>query len=174
MPTARRRRQSMNSTTCCCRIVLAAAEVNIKLTLDRATRNLSLILGRDAGLLEILASAVGTAIRQQHVVLFIDCRRRLAVGMPAMLLARFAAWLLRSILRPAFLAEGCGLPLAFTPRLIKRRAELVNLLHQLRDSAFQLCDSRSQPLVLRSKLFNFRVHDADQPNPCPDKPPRSL
>ncbi len=132
--------------------LLAMAAMDVELTHDRPTRNLGLKLV-SALLLDEVSPAVGTVLRQGRVEDFIDLsrRRRLAMAMPSVLLARLAARLLGVLFRLA-LGERSGWSFGGAFRFVEPLLQRADGLLEHRDVLTQLLIFQNQLLIRR------RVH----------------
>ena len=141
--------------------LLAVAAVDVELADDRPARNLGLELLVEM-VLDDVAAAIGTLIGQGRVVGFIDQvrRRRVAMRVPAMLVAHLAAWLFGVLLGLAFGKRG-RLPLGRAFGFFEAFLEIVNGLLELRDLLAKLLIFEEQ-LLVRSAFHA----DLDNDKPC--------
>src|SRR5438552_52801 len=111
--------------------------VDVELPVDGFARDLDLELLGDAGLVEG-AAAVGAGAGQGRLVDLVDLFRGkwLAVGLEAVIPARFAAWLL-GLGRGLALGEGGGLALAGTKGRVELTAEPLVLGVQVVDPSLK-------------------------------------
>ena len=110
---------------------VGAADVNVELALNRPTRNLDLILVVDTSFVDRTA-AVRASVGERRFEGLVDVFGRRAMGLGAVVLAGFAAGLLRlGFGRP--LGERSGLAFAGTALLVEKPREVFNLSPQLGD-----------------------------------------
>ena len=115
--------------------LFAAADVNVELAVNGPTRNFDLVLLVDMRLFDV-AAAVGTLLRQRRLVDFVDPLRRLAVGLGAVVLARFPARLLRLWLGRS-LGERSSLSFAGPALLVEKVRQMFDLGAELGNLAFE-------------------------------------
>ena len=111
--------------------IVGSSRWNVELALNRPTRNLDLILVVDTSFVDRTA-AVRASVGERHFVGLVDVFGRRAMGLGAVVLAGFAARLLRlGFGRP--LGERSGLAFAGTALLVEKPREVFNLSPQLGD-----------------------------------------
>jgi hypothetical protein len=130
-----------------------AADVDVELAVDRAARDLDLVLMGDVGLHDRPAAA-GAGLRQRRLVDFVDEGGGLSVGLGAVTRARLATGPLRLGLRRPF-GEGGGLPLAVALRLLQLASQAFDLGFELGDTVPQVGD---QAVALAAARAGWEVH----------------
>ena len=146
---------SIGAKLCCCRAervgslqgmpalhapsaLLATADVNVELPVNRSTRDLDLILLIDVRLFDV-TTAVGTFVGQRRVMDLIDPLGWLAMGLGAVLVAGFATRLLR--LGPGWpLGERRSLSFASATLFFEQAREAFDLKLTLRVAGAELGD----------------------------------
>jgi hypothetical protein len=115
----------------------ALADVDVELAVNGLARDLDLELLGDVRLVERTA-AVGAAVRQGRLVNLVDLfgGRWLTVGLPAVVLAGLATWLL-GLVSGLALGEGSGLALAGASCLVELAAEALVLGLQVVDASLK-------------------------------------
>jgi hypothetical protein len=148
--------------------LFAVAAVDVEPANDRPTWNLGLELLVEV-VLDDLAAASGTLLGQGSVERFIDLfgRRRLTMGVRAVLVALLAARLLGTLLGLAF-GERRRLTLGRAFGIFEAFLEIANDLLQLLDAPIALSELFPKLLIFEEQLLvRRRVHaNLDSDKPC--------
>jgi hypothetical protein len=142
----------------------AAADMDVELALDRAARDLDLVLVGDVGFLDGPA-AVGAGERQRCLVDFVDGGGWLPMGLGAVSRTGLAAGLLGLVGRQA-LGEGGGLALAGAGRLVELAAEAVVLGLQVAKASLKGLAAGTRDGV-HTRIIGVAQALAAQPRPRP-------
>jgi hypothetical protein len=115
--------------------LLAAADVNVELAVNRPTRNLDLVLLIDVRLVDVAATS-GTLLGQRRLVDLVDLLRRLAVSLGAVIFAGLAAGLLR-LWRGRSFGERRGLAFTGPALLFEKTRKMLDLCAEFGDCALE-------------------------------------
>src|SRR5262249_40104957 len=138
------------------RAAAAAPDMDVELAVDRAARDLDLVLVGDVGLHDRPAAA-GAGRRQRRLVDFVDVRGWLPMGLGAVIRAGLAARPLRLGLGWA-LGEGRGLALSGALRLPQLVGQAIDLGFELGGTAPQVGDEAvAFPAARAGRALHTRI-----------------
>ena len=107
----------------------AVPDVNVKLTIDRLSRNVRLVLLADGVFGQLATAALRTALRQRSIPVLIDLLRDHSPCLRPIIVTRLAAWRFRN--GHLWLSKRSRLTLARTPSFLERFVQLRDFFPQL-------------------------------------------